>query len=57
MVVGDERAVELPVAVAVEVVARAVEVVGCRPVVEVLGRALRTRYEVVVDDVLVVVGC
>ena len=56
VVVGDERAVERAVAVAVEIVAAAVEMIGSRPVVEIFGRTVRACDEVVVYHVLIVVG-
>ena len=56
VMVGDEHTVQHSVAVAVEVVARAVEVVGLCPVVKVFGRTVRPGNEVVVHHVLIVVG-
>ena len=56
MVVGDERSVEHSVAIAVEVVSHAVHVVSLRPLVEVLGRTVWTGNEVVIHQVLIVVG-
>ena len=57
VVIGDEGAVQTSVGVAIIVVAFAVEVVGRRPVVEILIRPVGTCYEVVVHHVLIVIGC
>ena len=57
IVIGDECTIEYSVTIAVVVVACTVEVVGLCPVVEVLVRTFGTSDEVVVDDILIVVGC
>ena len=56
MVVSDESTVEHSVAVAVEIVTVTVEMVGFSPVVEILLRTFRSCNEVIIHDVLVVVG-
>ena len=57
VVIRDEGAVQTSVGVTIIIVAFAVEVVGGRPVVEILIRPVGTSNEVVVHHVLIVIGC
>ena len=54
--VGDKSTVEHTVAIAVEVVPGAVHVIRFGPLVKILGRSVRTGNEVIVHQVLIVVG-